>query len=172
MSEKDKDGKSADSKSAADSSDDKGGAPKGTPRKYRKKKDRRQQPTSSFKGKTTELKDHVFVYTELHTKKWIKSREEFIKYAGQKYTANERLSLKNGTVTIVTIDKPDEPTEKDVVIEGKTVKRYNQMELENYRLDMKEYRSAQRTVKKQSHHTLRETTWTMRPNDGEQDCSS
>ena len=70
--------------------------------------------SNGFKGATDAIKDHVFVYHSLSTKKWMKSKEEFIAYAGRKYTGNEMLSLKKGKLTIKTMRQPAKPSPEEL----------------------------------------------------------
>ena len=70
--------------------------------------------TSTFKGATEAIKDHMFANRTLSTKQWMKSKEEFIAYAGRKYTGNEMLSLKKGRVMIKTMRRPEKPTASEL----------------------------------------------------------
>ena len=68
-----------------------------------------------FKGETTSIKDYVFVHSQLHTKKWITSRQKFIDYAAKTYGGNEATSLEKRDITIITMDEPIEPVESDLI---------------------------------------------------------
>ena len=68
--------------------------------------------SNRFKGATDAIKDHVFVYHSLSTKKWMKSKGEFIAYAGRKYTGNEMLSLKKENLQLRPCDSQLSPAQK------------------------------------------------------------
>ena len=77
-------------------------------------KKKSNKPSNSFKGATDAIRDHVFEYHSLSTKTWMKAKEQFIAYAGRKYTGNEVLSLKKGQIAIKTMPRPVKPTPQDL----------------------------------------------------------
>ena len=93
-------------------------------------------PKTTFKGETTSIKDYVFVYSQLHTKKWITSRQKFINYIGKTYGGNEKTSLQKRNVTIITMDEPIEPVESELT--GLT-KMKRELKMNHYLHDYKVY---------------------------------
>ena len=93
-------------------------------------------PKTTFKGETTSIKDYVFVYSQLHTKKWMTSRQKFINYAGKTYGGNEETSLEKRDITIITMDEPIEPVESDLTGLTKLKKGFT---INNYSRDYKVY---------------------------------
>ena len=78
------------------------------------KKKLNNKPNNGFKGATDALREHVFVHHSLSTKQWMKVKEQFIAYAGRKYTGNEVLSLKKGRLMIKTMPRPLKPTRDEL----------------------------------------------------------
>ena len=93
-------------------------------------------PKTTFKGETTSIEDYVFVHSQLHTKKWMTSRQKFIDYAGKTYGGNEETSLVKRDITIITMDEPIEPVESDLT--GLT-KLKREFTINNYSRDYKVY---------------------------------
>ena len=78
-------------------------------------KARQNKPTStSFKGGTEAMKDHVLISGLLSTKKWMKIKEAFIEYVGRTYSANKKLLLKKGQVQVKTMLRPTKPTKQEL----------------------------------------------------------
>ena len=46
--------------------------------------------TTAFEGDCSDLRGHTFVWSEIKTKKWIKSKEAFLDYVGTKYGGDEK----------------------------------------------------------------------------------
>ena len=91
----------------------------------------------TFKGETNAIKDHVFIYNQIHNKNWMTSRQKFINYTRRTYGSNEETSLELRTITIVTAKMPDVPTTTELATMGDFEK---EMAKDDYKQDRKTYK--------------------------------
>ena len=78
----------------------------------------------------------MFVHSQLHTNKWMTSRQKFINYAAKTYGDNEKTSLQKRDITIITMDEPIEPVESELT--GLT-KLKRELKMNHYMHDYKVY---------------------------------
>lgn len=94
--------------------------------------------TSGFVGGCKALKDNVFVFSQLNTKRWITSREKFIDYACTTYGGNEETSLEQGVVMVISHENPEPPSEADFIGKDSIQKEFLKDEIKTERKQYKE----------------------------------
>ena len=71
-----------------------------------KTKDEKKNTRQRFVGAETKLEGHIFYYGKEMAGKCLTSREAFLLYAGSTYSASEKMSLINGTITLIGVKAP------------------------------------------------------------------
>ena len=104
-------------------------------KKYRKKPQKASVSSPPFKGSVKEIEDHTFVWSEIRTKKWITSREEFIEYASRKYGGDVETSLEEKEEIVISVDKREKPTDTELAT-------WDEFDKDDYRQDNKDYKMA------------------------------
>mmetsp|Transcript_19900 Transcript_19900/g.55437 ORF Transcript_19900/g.55437 Transcript_19900/m.55437 type:complete len:344 (+) Transcript_19900:267-1298(+) len=124
------------SSGSADEGSTPGGGKPFVRNKYRKKPTQKASiSTPSFKGSVAEIANHTFVWSEIRTKKWITSREEFIEYASRKYGGDVETSLEEKDEIVISVDKREKPSSTELAT-------WDEFDKDDYRQDNKDYKMA------------------------------
>ena len=114
--------------------------------RYKKKKGGYGTPmtATAYKGEIASIKDHVFVFNQIHSKKWITARKKFINYAAKTYGGNEETSLELKKLTVVTVDSPIAPTTDQLKAMDDLEREFTK---DDFRQDKKTYKDAVQKTK-------------------------
>ena len=66
--------------------------------------DKQEVKASTFKGSTPDIEDHVFLYDgKERVQRWMRSREKFIDFVGQKFGKDAKMSIVSKKPTVISV---------------------------------------------------------------------